>query len=112
MKKIPVTINRWNLADDYNRHAAAAMVSMMENSSKPIEFHLLHEEDASTHHLNDARENIQKYQELVSKYNSDIYFHNISLSDELKEMSNNSIGKWSPSVFFSDIFRTDSSRSR
>ena len=58
---VHVAIIRYNLADSYNRHTAAAMVSMMENCSRPIVFHIVHEDRISFKDKKSAEQNIIKY---------------------------------------------------
>lgn len=99
-KMIPVAINRWDLADEYNRHAAATMVSIMENCSKPIEFHILYGDTQCENKLQNIDENINKYKNLVLRYGSEVHFHRVILPSWIYDISNNSAGKWSPAVFF------------
>lgn len=79
--KIDVVIVRWDLSDDYNRHTAATMVSVLENCSKPVVFHILHEEKNSFVNREKAEENIMKYYELIQDTEAEILFHNVILPE-------------------------------
>jgi len=79
--KIDVVIVRWDLADDYNRHTATTMASVIENCSKPVVFHILHEEKNSFVNREKAEENIKKYHELIKNKEAEVLFHNVILPE-------------------------------
>lgn len=77
---IQIVLAIWDLADVYNRYAAVTIVSLLENTSSSIEFHLLYDELK-----NNARpawsENRQKYHEIEKKYGTKIIFHHVSVPE-------------------------------
>jgi len=77
--KVHVVFTRVDISDEYSRHTAAAMASVLENCSKPVVFHIIHEERVSFVNQEKAEENINKYRELIGRYNAEIFYHNIIL---------------------------------
>lgn len=63
-----VVFTRMDLSDDYSRHMAATMTSVMKNCSTPVTFHIIHEERISFRDAHAAENNMHKYQELVDSY--------------------------------------------
>lgn len=85
--KINIAIVRWDLSDDYNRHTATTMASVMENCSKPVVFHILHEEKNSFVNCEKVEENIKKYHELIKNKDAEIVFHNVILPEWINEQN-------------------------
>lgn len=83
--KVHAAVVRYDLSDDYNRHTGAMMASVMENCSKPVVFHILHEEKISFKNRELSNENIDRYNELVDKYGCELYIHNVDLPDWINE---------------------------
>lgn len=78
---VHVAIIRSDLSDDYNRHAGATMMSVIENCSVPVIFHIIHEEKNSDRNPEMRDFNIKKYEELVKRGGGKVYFHNVDLPE-------------------------------
>lgn len=69
---VHVAYLRDNLADDYSRHMAASMVSVLTNCSKQVHFHIICGNSENCRQNND---NIHKYKQLIEEYNAKITYY-------------------------------------
>lgn len=85
---IHVALSIGDLTDDYNRHAAVTILSLLDNCDKGrfVVFHLLHDEGLINGNEEKARKNIVRYHKLIRDYNAEIIFHNITANDKFKEI--------------------------
>ena len=85
---IHIALSIGDLTDDYNRHSAVTMLSLMDNCNKErfVVFHLLHDERLIIGNEEKAKENIERYEKLISDYNATIIYHNISADDKFNEI--------------------------
>lgn len=84
-RPIQVALAIWDLADVYNRYAAVTIVSLLENTSSPVEFHLLYDELKNST-CPAWSENRQKYHEIEQKYGTKITFHHVFVPEWCSEM--------------------------
>ena len=99
IEKVHVALIRNNLSDDYNRHTAATMMSVLDNCSSPVVFHILHEEKNSYINKSDADENIDKFRKMVTKYDSEIHIHNVTLPEWINSDNISGINNFTTAIF-------------
>ena len=78
---VHVVLSIWDLTDTYNRHASVTMISILENTQRPVCFHLLYDKRESDKDLECAERNRQRYLEIGKKYNSEILFHHVEVPE-------------------------------
>ena len=60
-------------------------MSVIENCSVPVIFHIIHEEKNSDRNPEMRDFNIKKYEELVKRGGGKVYFHNVDLPEWINE---------------------------
>jgi len=84
LETIHIVLSIWDLTDVYNRHASVTMVSVLENTSYPVHFHLLYDEERSKVNPKLADTNRSRHYELVDKYGAEVDFYHVSVPDSVK----------------------------
>ena len=76
---IHVALSIWDLADEYNRHAAVTILSLLEHCDKRrhIAVHLLYDAILSAQNQDETVKNMNRYRELISGYNAELIFNHI-----------------------------------
>lgn len=83
---IHVVYVRLDLSDDENRHVAASMASVMENTQSNIHFHILYHKPTNDNSiLNRVHKNILLFRELTRNYNQEISFHEVDIDPSLSK---------------------------
>lgn len=95
---------RSDLSDEYSQHTAASMVSVMEHCSKPVVFHIIHEEKISSNNPINLELNLILFEELVSKYGAKILYHDANLTDGIERCMNPDALKRFPRILLARIF--------
>lgn len=98
--EVHVAIIRSDLSDEYNRHTGATMMSVMDNCSVPVVFHLIHEKKNSDENPEKRDFNIKRFEDLVEMGGGKIYFHNVTLPEWINENKIPAIRGWSPTGFY------------
>ncbi len=83
---IHVVLSIWDLTDTYNRHVGVTMVSVLENTSHSVHFHLLYDEERSKVNPKLAERNRSRYHELADKYGVEVDFYHVSVPDSVKKL--------------------------
>lgn len=91
---IHLVLTPWNLSDDYNRHAGATLLSLLENSSLPVVVHLLYDSNESKDNEDGELYNRKCYQKIADAYGCEIQFHNIEMPLWLKDVP--AVKRWTP----------------
>ena len=100
IEKIHVALIRTNLSDDYNRHTATTMMSVLDNCSLPVVFHILHEEKNSFLNKPEADNNIDKFHKMVVKHNSEVIFHNVVIPEWINYNNIPSMKRFTTAIFY------------
>lgn len=103
-ENIHVVYMRSDLSDEYSQHTAASMVSVMEHCSKPVVFHIIHEEKISSNNPINLELNLILFEELVSKYGAKILYHDANLTDGIERCMNPDALKRFPRILLARIF--------
>lgn len=92
--RIHIALSPWDLTDDYNRHAGATLVSILEHCSEPVVAHLLYDEKLCIGKEKETEYNKSCYQKIADKYGCELQYHHV----EIPEWVNNieSVKKWTP----------------
>lgn len=94
---VDVVYSRVDLADTYNRHMAASMMSVMKHCSKKVNFHVLHDECISFKDRENCEINMQLLRNMVSPYGCDVYYHHVELPDWIDSIDTK---RWNRAVFY------------
>lgn len=94
---VDVVYSRVDLADTYNRHMAASMMSVMKHCSKKVNFHILHDERISFKNKVNCDINIQLLKDMVFDYGCNVYFHHVELPDWVYTLDTK---RWHPVVYY------------
>lgn len=93
-KVVHLVLTPWNLSDDYNRHAGATLLSLLENSSLPVIVHLLYDANESSGNENGELYNRKCYQKIADIYGCEVIFHNVEMPLWLKDVP--AVKRWTP----------------
>lgn len=77
--EIHISLSVWDLADEYNRHAAVTILSVLSNCNqeRKVVIHLLYDEHFSNRDQKATSINKERYYQLIQNYNAEIIFHHI-----------------------------------
>lgn len=105
--EVHVVYMRSDLSDEYSQHTAASMVSVLEHCSKPVVFHIIHEEKRSSKNPINLESNLKLFECLVSKYGAKIQYHDANLTDGIEKCMNPDALKRFPRILLARIFLPD-----
>ncbi|HJJ47822.1 MAG TPA: glycosyltransferase family 8 protein [Methanocorpusculum sp.] len=87
-----IALSPWDLTDDYNRHAAVTLLSLLEHCSVPVTVHLLFEKSLSKGKEAEEERTILRYKKIADKYNCSIHYHPVTLPEWVNSLS--AVHKW------------------
>lgn len=93
--KIHLALSPWNLSDDYNRHAGATLLSLLENSSMPVIVHLLYDSNESIGNEDGELYNRECYQKISDIYGCEIQYHHVEMPHWIVEEIP-AVKRWTP----------------
>lgn len=91
---IHVVLSIYNIADDYLRHAATTILSIVLNTNRHITFHILHNNCSACENKEDISKNIDKLNKISKEYNCRIIMHEIDISNQFESLK--ALNKYSP----------------
>ena len=95
--RIHIALSPYDLTDDYNRHAGATLVSILEHCSEPIVAHLLYDEKLCIGKEKETEYNKACYQKIADTYGCELQYHHVELPEWIDNIVK--LGSWSPGIF-------------
>lgn len=92
--RIHIALSPWDLTDDYNRHAGATLLSILDHCSQPVVAHLLYDEKLCVGKEKETGYNKACYQKIADGYGCELQYHHVELPEWVNNLE--TVKKWTP----------------